>query len=207
MGTDLSVNYISLYKYLDVCNELDKRKIIYFVSKHLKGLHNSCHYIPYLNMKMIMVNPNNLSDVHFKEISDGLDDSEFEKYKTNNIYELAIISFAAYLPNYNLSNNGLLNSSVIRDKFDDFSFIFNTDDVDYYRDVLVNNNISYYSDYIDDLEKKSGNNVNNNRVYSYSTREGRLMVEKDAAFTSYLLLYVNIAVIGLLFGLLLIYLQ
>ena len=93
----------------------------------------------------------------------------------------------------------------IRDEFL-VSNIFNDDDVSYYRDVFVNDNYTYYSDYVDDLSRKAGNNVSNSRAYTYSTREGRLMSEKEAAFTSYLLLFVNVSIVGLLFMLMLLYL-
>ena len=127
-------------------------------------------------------------------------------YKNSNIYELALISFASHLPGYNIKEKGLLNHSVIKQNFDNFTYIFNDADVNYYRDVLVNDNYTYYSDYIDDLEKKTGNNATNNRAYTYSTREGKLMSEKEAAFTTYLLLFVNVSIVGLLFMLMLLYL-
>ena len=199
-------NYVNLYDYLDTCNNVDKRKVIYFISKHLKGLHNSGLYVPYSYLKTIKINSDDLSDIKFDNIANGQNDSEFNNYKNGNVYELALISFASHLPGYNIKDNGLLNYSVIKQNFDNFTYIFNDDDINYYRDVLVNENYTYYGDYIDDLEKKSGNSVSNNRSYSYSTREGRLMSEKEAAFTSYLLLFVNVSIVGLLFMLMLLYL-
>lgn len=209
MGNDKSLNqYVSLYDYLSSCNNVDKRKVIYFISKHLNGLHNSGLYVPYFYLKTIEVNSSNLSDIKFPSIANGQHDLEFEKYKNGNIYELAMISFASHLPGYNLKEQGLLNYSVIKENFDSFTYIFNNQDVNYYRDIFVNDNYSYYSNYIDDLQKKTGNNASNsnNRAYSYSTKEGRLMSEKEAAFTSYLLLFANIGVVGLLFMLMLLYL-
>lgn len=200
------INYVSLYDYLDTCNDVDKRKVIYFVSKHLKGLHNSGLYVPYFYLKSVQVNKDNLSDIKFPSIANGQNDSEFDNYKNSNIYELALISFASHLPGYSIKEKGLLNYSVIKQNFDNFTYIFNNDDVSYYRDIFVNDNYRYYSDHINDLEKKAGNNVSNNRAYSYSTREGRLMSEKEAAFTSYLLLFVNVSIVGLLFMLMLFYL-
>lgn len=199
-------NYVNLYDYLDTCNNVDKRKVIYFISKHLKGLHNSGLYVPYFYLKTIQINSDDLSDIKFDNISNGQNDPEFNNYKNSNVYELALISFASHLPGYNIKDNGLLNYSVIKQNFDNFTYIFNDNDVNYYRDVLVNENYTYYGDYIDDLEKKSGNSVSNNRTYSYSTREGRLMSEKEAAFTTYLLLFVNVSIVGLLFMLMLLYL-
>lgn len=209
MENDKSLNqYVSLYDYLNTCSNVDKRKIIYFISKHLNGLHNSGLYVPYFYFKTIEVNPNNLSDVKFPNISNGQKDSEFANYKNANIYELAMISFASHLPGYNIKEKGLLNYSVIKENFENFTYIFNNQDVNYYRDIFVNENYSYYSDYVDDLQKKTGNSTSNsnNRSYTYSTREGKLMSEKEAAFTSYLLLFANIGVVGLLFMLMLLYL-
>lgn len=200
------MNYVSLYDYLDTCNDVDKRKVFYFISKHLKGLHNSGLYVPYFYLKTIQVNGDNLSDIKFPSIANGQNDSEFDNYKNSNIYELSLISFASYLPGYSIKEKGLLNHSVIKQNFDNFTYIFNDADVNYYRDVFVNDNYSYYSDYVDDLEKKAGNNVSNNKAYTYSTREGKLMSEKEAAFTSYLLLFVNVSIVGLLFMLMLLYL-
>ena len=199
--------YVSLDEYLDSANDIDKRKVLYFLSKNLKRLHENFCYVPYLNLKSIRVNNNDCSQIQFSDINDARGYEGFERLKNEDIFKLSIISFAAYLPGYNISGNGLLNSEVIRENFDNFSYIFHDQDVEYFKNVIVNNDFSYYSDHIDNLEKKSGNNMNKGNTYTYSTPQGKMFADKEAAFTSQLLLGINIAVISMILAVVLMYLK
>jgi len=199
--------YVSLDEYLDSANDIDKRKVLYFLSKNLKRLHESFCYVPYLNLKSIRVNNNDCSQIQFADINDARGYEDFERLKNEDIFKLSIISFAAYLPGYNISGNGLLNSEVIRDNFDNFSYIFHDQDVEYFKNVIVNNDFSYYSDHIDNLEKLNGNKTNKGNYYVYSTPQGKMLADKEAAFTSQLLLGVSIAVVSLILSVIYIYLR
>lgn len=199
--------YVSLDEYLDSANDIDKRKVLYFLSKNLKRLHENFCYVPYLNLKSIRVNNNDCSQIQFADINDARGYEDFERLKNEDIFKLSIISFAAYLPGYNISGNGLLNSEVIRDNFDNFSYIFHDQDVEYFKNVIVNNDFSYYSDHIDNLEKLNGNKTNKGNYYVYSTPQGKMLADKEAAFTSQLLLGVSIAVVSLILSVIYIYLR
>lgn len=202
-----STVFVALDEYLDSASDMDKRKAIYFLSKNLKRLHENFYYVPYLNLKSIKINKNDCSQIQFVDINDARGYEGFEQLKNENIFKLSIISFAAYLPGYNISGNGLLNSDVIRENFDNFSYIFNNQDVEYFKNVIVNNDFSYYSDHIDNLEKLNGNTASKGNSYTYSTPQGKMFADKEAAFTSQLLLGINIAVISLILILVFMYLK
>jgi len=199
--------YVSLDEYLDSANDIDKRKIFYFLSKNLKRLHESFCYVPYLNLKSIRVNNNDCSQIQFADINDARGYEDFERLKNEDIFKLSIISFAAYLPGYNISGNGLLNSEVIRDNFDNFSYIFHDQDVEYFKNVIVNNDFSYYSDHIDRLQVSRTSNSNGNyRGLVYSTPAGRALTDNEVGKVSLLLLIINLAIVCLVGGLLFTYL-
>lgn len=205
---DINTDSISLYEYLDSASEIDKRKVLYFTSKRIKEIHNNGGFIPYLNPKTIRISNNQVNNISFINVHNGKGDPDFEKYKNLNVYEFAMLAFNAYLPGYNISKNGLLNYDVIRDNFDNFSYIFDNNDINYFREVIVNNNFTYYSDYIDELDKnKSGNNMGDKKSLSYYTKEGKLLTDNEAAFTSYLLLSVYVAVVLLIIFVIYIYIS
>ena len=92
----------------------------------------------------------------------------------DDIIGLSNLAFCSYLPSYDLSN-GLLNTKVVSEQFDKFVTIFEGDDKDYYRSVLVDSfnsrqlpNTVYYSDFV----KEKGSN---GRAMVKSTLAGKLM--------------------------------
>lgn len=98
----------------------------------------------------------------------------------DDIIGLSNLAFCSYLPSYDL-NNGLLNGKVVSEQFDKFTTIFDADDRDYYKSVLVDSYNShelpknvYYSDYIIEKEK-NGSDMSRGNALKKSTLAGRLM--------------------------------
>lgn len=108
-----------------------------------------------------------------------------------NIIDLSTLAFCSHLKTYD-PKNGLLNNSVISKEFDKFKDIFNADDVDYFKNVLVDSyetNVNpeplYYSDYLLKKEKEKGSGGNSN-VLVRASEVGRAMSDpnQEAGFGS-----------------------
>ena len=127
----------------------------------------------------------------------------------DNIIGLSTLAFCSYLKTYD-PKNGLLNNGVISDQFEDFKDMFDEDDIEYYRSVLVDSykkkelpDTPYYSDYI--LTKSHSKNANTNtRSLVKSTEAGRLMTDRDEAafgnifYMSCMVAATVIAVVGII---------
>ena len=103
----------------------------------------------------------------------------------DDIIGLSNLAFCSYLPSYDL-NNGLLNGKVVSEQFDKFISIFDQDDKEYYKAVLVdaykNHKLPenpYYSDYIMEKEK-NGTSKSDNKNLAKSTLAGRLYADDNA---------------------------
>ena len=103
----------------------------------------------------------------------------------DDIIGLSNLAFCSYLPSYDLSN-GLLNGKVVSEQFDKFTTIFDSDDRDYYKAVLVdayqNHKLPekiYYSDYIMEKEK-NGTSKSDNKNLTKSTLAGKLYMDDGA---------------------------
>ncbi len=105
-----------------------------------------------------------------------------EEARVYDIIGLSTLAFCSYLPSYSLKN-GLLDSGVISQKFDSFATIFNEDDRNYYREVLVNTRTTgklpepiYYFDYVKQKESISNSD---SKSLGLSTAAGRAFSEKE----------------------------
>ena len=105
-----------------------------------------------------------------------------------DVIQLSTLAFCSYLPNYELKN-GLLDSSVISEKFDDFSNIIEETDRDYYKEVFINTrntgtlpNPIYYHEYVEKKETMDSSKGKSPSLIR-ATEAGKLMTEnKEAAF-------------------------
>lgn len=195
------VNMVNIADYMNnYCAPENKRKVFYLLDKTLKQKHDSGVFMSSYNINSIMISTTDPSVIEIKNCITFDTELREERRKLDILY-LSLIAFNSYLPSIEVTNN-LLNYDVIKYNFDDFTYIFNNQDVDYYKDLFVNGNMTYYSDYINDLNKKVNGGKSSAIVMSYSTPEGRAMSEKDAGFANTVLLTVNLLVV-LLVGILL----
>ena len=170
----------------------EKRISFIVMDMMLKKNHENNEMITSFNPKDIYYDPNTkLFDFIKKEkISPYLSDTK-EEAVLNNIIGLSTLAFCSYLKTYD-PKDGLLNNSVISKDFDKFSNIFDSDDVSYYRSVLVDGYLTkslphpvYYSEHLQRIEnEKHSKGEGNSHAYVKATEAGRLMTEKSdqAAF-------------------------
>ena len=105
-----------------------------------------------------------------------------------DVIQLSTLAFCSYLPNYDLKN-GLLDSGVISQKFDDFSNMFGEIDRDYYKEVFTNTRNTgtlpspiYYHEYVEKKETMDNSNGKSASLVK-ATEAGRLMSDnQEAAF-------------------------
>ena len=153
-------------------SKAEKRETFAMMDIALKRIHEK-------NFKVDSFNP---SDIYFEDglffykevtpINYNVDTKE--DAILDDIIGLANLAFCSYLPSYDLSN-GLLNTKVVSEQFDKFVSIFEGDDKEYYKSVLVDSYIShelpkvvYYSDFV----KEKGSN---GKGMVKSTLAGKLM--------------------------------
>ena len=110
-----------------------------------------------------------------------------EETRRKNIEDLAKLAVGTYfsIPTGTFSDYTHLPNEYIRDNFDimESNILKVNPNDDYYREVLVNGNISYYNDYLKQLKLSNpqGKANESSRVLSYSTPQGRAMANKDEA--------------------------
>ena len=108
-----------------------------------------------------------------------------EEERKANIEDLAKLAIGTYfsIPTGTFSDYTHLPNDYLRENFDFFeSSIPKVSSNDsYYREVLVDGKVMYYSDYLSKLKLTPGKSNENARVLNYSTPQGRAMTQKDEA--------------------------
>lgn len=102
-----------------------------------------------------------------------------------NVLSLSNLAFCSYLPDYDLKQ-GLLNSDIVSNNFDNFVSYLPEDDRNYYRAVLVDSykqnrlvtDKVYYFDYIAGTSKNSIAKGNSNMLVK-ATEAGRALANQD----------------------------
>jgi len=120
-----------------------------------------------------------------------------EEAMVYDIIGLSTLAFCSYLPSYSLKN-GLLDSGVISQKFDNFATIFDETDREYYKEVLVNTRNTgklpdpiFYKDYVEKKETM-GNSTGKSSSLVKATEAGRLMTENNEAAFGDIFFFVTI---------------
>ena len=117
----------------------------------------------------------------FSRFNQGLTEEE----RKANIEDLAKLAIGTYfsIPTGTFSDYTHLPNDYLRENFDFFeSSIPKVSSNDsYYREVLVDGKVMYYSDYLSKLKVTPGKSNENARVLNYSTPQGRAMTQKDEA--------------------------
>ena len=163
----------------------DEKRIAFMIMDiMLKKLHDN-------NKVVVSFNP---SDIYYDKESSVFVFDKVEKltpYFANtkeeailkNIISLSTLAFCSYLKAYDIKS-GLLSSKVISNEFDKFENIFNQDDVNYYRNVLVDGVSKevlpkpiYYYEYV--KNKETQRNATNSMSYIKATEVGKLMTDRE----------------------------
>lgn len=146
-------NKILLSDWLDdfTKNTVDRREILYGLSLAMQKENNNQNYILNFDPTQIAVNYTNNRQVLLHNTVHAFA-PEAEEYKKIDIKMLAAFAVGMYIewP----WRNGLLNAEVLGNNFDTYAYLLPSEDTDYFRRVLVNNEPLYYSDYRQKLEEQ-----------------------------------------------------
>lgn len=146
-------NKILLSDWLDdfTKNTVDRREILYGLSLAMQKENNNQNYILNFDPTQIAVNYTNNRQVLLHNTVHAFA-PEAEEYKKINIKMLATFAVGMYIewP----WRNGLLNAEVLGNNFETYAYLLPSEDTDYFRRVLVNNEPLYYSDYRQKLEEQ-----------------------------------------------------
>ena len=194
-------------------NKDEKRIMFITMDSVLKNVHKHNKMVTSFKPKDIYYDPNTSLIEFDKEY--GIKPelvSNKEEAVLKNISDLSVLAFCSYLDEYDPSKDGLLHPDTISEQFDNFSNIFDKEDVDYYRSVLVYSHNThelpkdiYYTDYLMNREKeKTTKGQKPSNVYVKATQVGKLLSDKEneqAAFGSQFFMVSSIAsILLLIFG-------
>ena len=128
-------------------------------------------------------------------IAKGKEGLDVLNFKRQNIIMLAILMLSSFVNN---SNHLItLNFNVIRKDFHKFKDILSEVDYNYFEKVFMEEECLYYDDYIRSIILK------NPKPFVEKVR----ISESEEAFTTYLLLTINLVVVFMIFGCILLYLR
>lgn len=188
----------------------EKRFMFITMDAVLKNVHEHNRMVTSFKPKDIYYNPNT-SLIEFDQTYGIKPEKVNSKDEAilQNITDLSILAFCSYLDEYDPSKDGLLNPNTISEQFNNFTNIFDKDDVDYYRSVLVYSHNThelpkdiYYTDYLKNREmEKTTKGQKPSNVYVKATQVGKLLSDKEneqAAFGSQFFMVSSIASILLL---------
>lgn len=209
MKTDLK----EMFKY-----ELDNdkySKLFYNMSATMKYIHDNDYYINNFSLDSIeIIDSDKLSPIKF----DNLEKISFEdedEVIINNIYLLALMQVGVY------SNTlDYINPQFVKENFDAFETFIPQADVPYLKGVITRKSPVYYCDYVNErnkrdiekMEKEVGSSGGYGMIKQKSTAAGRALADKDtkkmyreiddrqAAFTTFLILPLVMILIGIVFS-------
>lgn len=197
------------------------RKLFYNMSMNIKYIHDRDYYVKTFNLNEIeIVNPETLNPIQYNTIV-RLNNSYNDEIKREDIYNLAFLQIGIYTEMLNV-----LRPEFLKENFDSFIPLLPEEDVAYYRGIVTRGARVYYSDYIDEKNKReiqslqtategssriAGNS--NSKQFVKSTSAGKLYASqleretrnlysdidnrKDAAFISFLLFPILLITLGL----------
>lgn len=194
------------------------KKLFYNMSTTMKYIHESDYYIRSFNLSEIEIkNVETLTPIQFNKLEKLEEDNQEEINK--NIYILALLMVGVYS---NTLDN--FNAQFVKDNFNEFELFLPEDDVSYLRGVIQRNSPVYYCDYVvarnqrelEKLEHEVGgmDTTVGGITKSKSTAIGRAMADreteklysgllssdKQAAFTSFLILPLTMILLGIIFS-------
>jgi len=191
-------NRLSLYEYLSSFKTVsEKRQVFYAIFEEMHRYHNNGEYIPNLSFQTISVCFTNPTDIHFAyyEKIGNRPIQEVLNLKFQNILlvsQMMVCSFMEF--DYSMP---LVCISVLEQQLTDLKSHLHPVDYVYFEKVFIQKEYLYYDDYIRNLGKDT----------FLSLKEKRGATESEQAFTCYLLLTINLIVVGMIFACMFLYLR
>ncbi len=188
-------NRLSLQEYLSSYKtDLEKRQVFYAVFEEMHRFHNNGEYLTELSFQTVSVCFTNPTDIHFshykkigtRPIQEVLD------LKFQNILLLSQMMISSFLEN---GTSRMLCLKVIKENLPSLKKFLASDDYPYFERVFLQKEYLYYDDYMREL---SGDERPFLEKRSASTQE--------QAFTTYLLLAINLVVVTLILACIFLYL-
>lgn len=198
-------------------NEEQLKKLFYNMSSTMKYIHSYDYYISNFNPSEIEINNlEKLSPIQYNQLN-KMSEEDDQSIIQRDIFVLALMQVGVYT---NTLEN--INAQFVKENFNEFEVFLPEDDVPYLRGVIQRNSPVYYCDYINEknnreverLEKEAGVLVGENGGMGIQKKKataiGTAMAdketaklyssleEKQAAFTSFLILPLAMIWLGLL---------
>lgn len=194
----------TLDDYLSMCtNDEQRQKLFFSMDLSMKKLHDSNYYIRSFNANDILVYEGNKNlDIYYKSVDNGCDNF----YKKQNIFYLTCFVIGVYSDCLRYMNPK--KPDFLISNFDEFAQFIPSDDVPYYKGIVMRGSSVYYSDFIKAKRQREFGNVqamsNSSSIeggtaLTKSTLIGRMNASDDfdqKAFISVLLFPVIIMVLG-----------
>lgn len=202
--------------FQEEANEEKLKKLFYNMSSTMKYIHSYDYYIRSFNPSEIEVNNlETLSPIQYNQLSKMNEDDD-QDIINRDIFILALMQVGVYT-----NTLDTLNAEFVKENFNDFEIFLPEDDVPYLRGVIQRNSPVYYSDFVNennkrkiqDLEKEAGVSIGNSGGMGIqktkSTQVGTAMADKETsklysgledkqgAFTSFLILPLAMIWLGL----------
>lgn len=191
-------NRLNLEEYLSGFHNIDeKRKAFYAIFEEMHRYHNNGCYIQKLSFQTISLcftNPTDIRFIYYDKIG-KYSLIDVLNFKRQNILTLAIMMISSFVDDSN--NLILLNLEVIKNDFDKIKSMLSEVDYNYFELVFIKEEYIYYDDYIRSITDK------NPKPFV----EKMKVTESEEAFTTYLLLTINIVVVFMIFCCILLYLK
>ncbi|MBQ7104759.1 MAG: hypothetical protein IJN90_02765 [Bacilli bacterium] len=167
----------TLGQYFSYNNDPEKvQEVFISLDNQLKLIHSKGYSVDINSSTIVYEN-----GLGFSNFNKGLTESQ----RKANIEDLAKLAVGTYfsLPTGSFSDYTHLPNEYMRENFDimEASILKSGESDNYYREVLVEGKVGYYSDYIETMRKNNPQSKNNNRVLTYSTPEGKAMSKRDDA--------------------------
>ena len=130
-------------------NDEDYQQLFYNMSSTLKYIHERDYYVQTFNVRQIeIVDEDKLGPIQYNTIVKTPDNYN-EEIKRSDIYNLAFMQIGIYSDMLDI-----LNPKFLKEHFDSFTTFLPADDVPYYRGVATRGARVYYSDYVDEKNKR-----------------------------------------------------
>lgn len=190
-------NRLSLEEYLRGFRSIDeKRSVFYAIFEEMHRYHNNGCYIKNLSFQTISVcftNPTDIKFLYYEKIGKN-SLTDILNFKRQNIFTLSRLMISSFLDC--TDRIVVLNPEVIKSEFFKFKSVLRLEDYNYLEKVFIEDEYIYYDDYIRSI---TGENPK-------PFVEKKRISENEEAFTSYLLLTINIVVILMILSCILLYL-
>jgi len=174
----------------------DKRYLLMLLSIRMKKYHEQNKMVTSFKPEDIIYQDGSFDFLEVKNISPLLVNDK-DTAILHNIIGLANLGFCLFLPDYDIAN-GLLDKSVVSDRFNSFVTIFDEKDRDYFKSVLVDARntgqlpaIPYYYDYAVQKEK-SDTSKGQSPSLIRATEAGKYMADKEEAAFGDIFFFVTI---------------